>query len=62
MTTNRNFLVLGDVGEPIGMLDAHRIGQDGTLLAVALAAAAGDPDQCAELVVELQDLLDPVAY
>lgn len=59
---NRNFLVLGDDSQPIGMLDAHLIGQDGTLLAVALAAAAADPDQCAELVVEMQDLMDQVAY
>jgi len=59
---NRNFLVLGDDGEPIGMLDAHRIGQDSNMLAVALAAATSDSDQCAELVVEMQDLMDQVAY
>ncbi|MGI8416686.1 MAG: hypothetical protein ACR2P2_10895 [Nakamurella sp.] len=62
----RNYLVLDDDGQPVGVLDAHRIGQDSNMLAVALAvalaAATSDPDQCAELVVEMQVLMDPVAH
>lgn len=45
---------LDDDGAPTGVIDTHLIAQDGTLLAVALAAAAGDPDQCVELVAEMR--------
>lgn len=42
---NDTYLLVGDQGEPIAMIDMTRITDEGTALAFALAANCDDPDE-----------------